>query len=122
VQCDRAIQVNQPPSLLDRVRDIFDDIPNVDERKMFGGTAFMLNDKMCVTVRDSRIMVRVDPELNDELTSKKGAATMVMNGRTYRGYIRVDADVLATDKALREWVDLALDFNARAKRSARKRR
>ena len=114
--------MTESPSLIDRVRDIFDDIPNVDERKMFGGTAFMLNDKMCVTVRDSRIMVRVDPELNDEFSAKKGAATMVMNGRTYRGYIRVDRDVLGTDKALREWVDLALDFNARAKKSARKRR
>ena len=108
------------PSLLDRVRDIFDDIPNVDERKMFGGTAFMLNDKMCVTVRDSRIMVRVDPELNDELTSKKGAATMMMNGRVYRGYITVRNEVLRTDKALREWITFALDFNGRAKKSPRR--
>src|SRR3954470_9612765 len=98
------------PTLLDRVRAIFDDIPNVDERKMFGGTAFMLNDKMCVTVRDERIMVRIDPELNDEMSAKKGAETMVMNGRTYRGYIRVDASVLRTEKALRDWVSLALEF------------
>jgi TfoX/Sxy family transcriptional regulator of competence genes len=114
--------LNDSRSLLERVRDIFDDIPNVDERKMFGGTAFMLNDKMCVTVRDSRIMVRIDPELNDEISAKKGAATMVMNGRTYRGYITVAAEVLGTDKALREWISRALDFNARAKRSTRKRK
>ena len=113
--------MTQAPSLLDRVRDIFDDIPNVDERRMFGGTAFMLNDKMCVTVRDTRIMVRIDPDLSDEMSAKKGAATMVMNGRTYRGYIRVDADVIRTDAALRKWISLALDFNARAKRSTRKR-
>jgi len=111
-----------PRSLLERVRNIFDDISDVDERKMFGGTAFMLNDKMCVTVRDSRIMVRIDPELNDEMCAKQGAATMVMNGRTCRGYITVASDVLGSDEALREWISLALDFNARAKRSSRTRK
>ena len=108
-------------SLLARVRAIFDGIPNVAEKKMFGGTALMLNDKMCVTVRDDRIMVRIDPDLSDELSAKQGAETMVMNGRTYRGYIRVSEKVIRTENALRDWVGLALAFNAHAKKSARKR-
>src|SRR3954468_9984462 len=82
------------PTLLERVRAIFDDVPHVDEWKMFGGTAFMLNDKMCVTVRENRIMVRIDPVLSDEMAAKKGAGTMVMNGRVYRGYIPVQEGVL----------------------------
>jgi TfoX/Sxy family transcriptional regulator of competence genes len=46
---------------------------------------------------------------------------VVMKGREYRGYVRIDADALSTKRDLAYWVRLALDFNGRAKASARKR-
>lgn len=88
---------------------------------MFGGLAFMVDDKMCVTVNDGELMVRIDPELNDTMTARTGAETMVMNGRVYRGWIKVDGDAVRTEKALMEWIALALDFNGRARRSKKRR-
>ena len=32
----------------------------VEEKKMFGGLCFMVNDKMCVGVEQDRLMVRLD--------------------------------------------------------------
>ena len=45
--------------LADRVREIiFSQQENVEEKKMFGGLCFMVNDKMCVGVESDRLMVR----------------------------------------------------------------
>lgn len=40
-----------------------------------------------------------------------------MKGRNYVGYVRVHEDAVKTKRELDTWVDLALDFNARAKAS-----
>ena len=88
--------------------------------KMFGGLAFLVNDKMCVTIGEERIMVRVDPAEHDALAAKPGASGMTMRGRDFRGYVRVQNDVLKTAKALERWVGLALAFNGKAKVSKKK--
>jgi len=49
-------------SLADSVREIIAQThENVEEKKMFGGLCFMVNDKMCLGVMDDRLMVRLDP-------------------------------------------------------------
>ena len=45
---------------------------NVEEKKMFGGLCFMVNDKMCVGVEQDRLMVRLDPAICDEVMKKEG--------------------------------------------------
>ena len=80
---------------------------------MFGGVAFLVNGKICVSVKDRRIMCRVDPTKAEELTRKKGCRIMTMKGREYRGYIFVDEKVLGTREELEYWVSVALDFNKR---------
>ena len=92
----------------------------IEAKKMFGGLAFMANGKMCVAINADRIMVRIDPAEHDSLAAKPGASAMTMRGRDFRGYIRVQNDVLKTDKALEHWVGLALAFNGKAKSSKKK--
>jgi TfoX/Sxy family transcriptional regulator of competence genes len=48
----------------------------IEEKKMFGGLCFMVNDKMCVGVEKNRLMVRLDPELFDEVIGKEGCMPM----------------------------------------------
>jgi len=49
--------------LADRVRAIIAAThKNVEEKAMFGGLCFMVNDKMCVGIEKERMMVRLDPE------------------------------------------------------------
>ena len=100
-----------------RVRDILAQTPRVTEKRMFGGLAFMVDQKMCVTVGKDRIMVRIDPAIHDKLAVAKGATPMLMRGREYKGYIRVNETALKTRKDLERWVALALTFNGRAKKS-----
>jgi TfoX/Sxy family transcriptional regulator of competence genes len=88
-----------------------------DEKEMFKGLCMMVDDKMCIVVHDDDIMVRINPDLFDELSEMNGCKPMVMKGKIMRGYFVVNADVLTTKKQLDYWVQLALDYNKLAKSS-----
>jgi TfoX/Sxy family transcriptional regulator of competence genes len=93
---------------------------NVEEKAMFGGLCFMVNDKMCVGVEKDRLMVRLDPAKYDEVMEKEGCKPMDFTGKIMKGYVFVDADVLTTKKKLDYWVQLALDYNKIAKASKKR--
>lgn len=48
--------------LADRIRLALADRPNLTERKMFGGIAFMLSGNMAAGVSGDDLIVRLDPE------------------------------------------------------------
>ena len=100
--------------LTKRLREALSDLPKVEEKKMFGRLAFMVNGKMCLTTGPNRIMCRIDPELHQTAIRKKGCRTVVMGGRKYKGFVYVDEKVLGTKKELAYWVNLALGFNKKA--------
>ena len=87
---------------------------------MMGGLCFMVDDKMCVGVEKARLMVRIDPEVHEKALGMKGAAPMDFTGRPMRGFVFVDAKAVASDPDLDKWLDLALEFNPRAKSSKTK--
>ena len=93
----------------------------VEEKKMFGGLCFMVNDKMCVGVEKERLMVRLDPAIFDEVVEKEGCKPMDFTGRIMKGYVFVDAEALTTKKKLEYWLKLALAFNKVAKASKKKK-
>lgn len=106
-----------------RVRELIAAVENkVEEKKMFSGLCFMVHDKMCVCVRDSHIMVRLDPAGAEAAVEMPGAAQMVMSGRVMKGYVFVEEEVLGTKKQLAYWVNQALAFNKFAKSSKKKKK
>jgi len=105
--------------LMNQMRAALTHISRVEEKRMFGGTAFMVNGKMCITVNKDRIMCRIDPALHDAALERTGCRAVIMKGRPYRGYVYVDAAVLTTTSDLEYWVGLALDYNPKAKASTR---
>ena len=94
---------------------------NVEEKAMFGGLCFMVNDKMCIGVEKERLMVRFDPAKYDEVMEKEGSKPMDFTGKVMKGFAFVDADVLTTRKKLEYWVNLALEYNKIAKASKKKK-
>lgn len=108
--------------LADRTREIIIlTHKNVEEKKMFGGLCFMVNDKMCVGVEKERLMVRLDPAIFDEVMEKEGCKPMDFTGRVMKGYVFVDAEALNTKKKLGYWLKLALAYNKVAKASKKKK-
>jgi TfoX/Sxy family transcriptional regulator of competence genes len=108
--------------LADRVREIIAITHrNIDEKKMFGGLCFMVNDKMCVGVEKERLMLRIDPARYEELIEKEGCRPMDFTGKPMKGFVFVDAGVLRTKKQLHYWIELALEYNKIAKASKKKK-
>lgn len=107
--------------LADRTREIIAQThKKVEEKRMFGGLCFMVNDKMCVGVEKERLMVRLNPDIYEEVIEKEGCKPMDFTGKVMKGYVFVDIDALNTKKKLEYWIKLALEFNKIAKASKRK--
>jgi hypothetical protein len=78
--------------LNDRIRESLENIPNVEEKEMFGGTCYMVNGKMCVGV------------VKDKMT----------------GYVYVQQEGIRTKAEFQYWINLCLAFNSLAKSSKKK--
>lgn len=100
-----------------RVRKYFAPMKKTEEKRMFGGVCFMLNDKMCVGVSRDHLMVRFDPALQDEIMERKGAKPMDFTNKIMKGYAFVDPEALQNKNDLDYWINLALGYNDRAKSS-----
>jgi TfoX/Sxy family transcriptional regulator of competence genes len=91
-----------------------------EEKRMMGGLCFLVDGKMCVGVEKERLMARIDPSGYDAALRRKGCVPMDFTGRPMRGFVFVNPEGLLGDTDLRAWLNLALEFNPRAK-SARKK-
>ena len=109
--------------IADRVRELISLTHKItEENKMFGGLCFMVNDKMCVGVEKERLMVRLNPDLTEEVMENEGCKPMDFTGRIMKGYVFVDIEALNTKKKLEYWINLALDYNTIAKPSKKKKK
>ena len=89
--------------------EIFEE--ELEEKKLFGGLAFMIRGKMVLTVssrKDELVMVRIGKEMEKQVLPRTGARTTLMRGRPYHGYIDLDIE---GQKELPYWIDLALSYN-----------
>ncbi len=98
-------------AIAQKIRNALKNLDNVEEKKMFGGLAFMVNGKMCLAAGAKEMMCRIDPQIHEQEVEKAGCSTVVMGGRNYRGYIDVQEESLNRETDFKHWVDLALDFN-----------
>jgi TfoX/Sxy family transcriptional regulator of competence genes len=81
----------------------------ITEKRMFGGLAFLQNGNMSVAASgQGGLMLRVEPDETAELIERPHAGPMVMRGKEMAGWMRVDAEGVASDEALQEWVDIGL--------------
>lgn len=108
--------------LANRIRERLADLPVVSEKEMMGGLTFMVNDKMCVGIIKDEMMCRIDPGLHDTAIEKTGCRTMDFTKRPMRGYVMIDDTGMKTQKDFNYWMELALDFNERAKSSKKRKK
>ncbi len=108
-------------NLADRTREIIAlTHDQVEEKKMFGGLCFMVNDKMCLGVMSDRLMVRLNPERYDEVIELDGCRPMDFTGKTMKGYVYVEMEAISDQMQLKYWIDLALEYNTIVKPSLKK--
>ena len=77
----------------------------------------MVDDKMCIGIVKDDLMVRLDPEIQDEAITKKGCRMMDFTKRPMKGFVFVEPLGIDMDEDLDYWLELCLDFNPRAQSS-----
>ncbi len=107
--------------LANRIRSALIHQRKVVEKRMFRGLTFMVNGKMCVCVSGDDLMIRFDPERQEEISEKSGFRAMRMRGRNLSGFGYVSQEVLKSGKEFKFWIDLCLEFNKKAKASKKKK-
>lgn len=99
------------PDLADRIRELTATEHGVDEKRMFGGLAFLINGNMAVAAtREGGLMVRVSRDDSEKLLQRDHVEPMVMGGREMRGWLRIDGPGIKTKRQLQSWVDRGIDF------------
>ena len=98
-------------SLAGRVRDALARTNGIEEKRMFGGLAFLLNGNMSVAASGrGGLMVRVPPDETDKLLTREHVEPMVMAGRETRGWLRVSAEGVKSKRQLQSWVNRGVDY------------
>jgi hypothetical protein len=98
--------------LAERVRELLSLRESVNERKMFGGIAFMLAGNMTCGVLGEELIVRLGPEEGERALAEPHTRGFDFTGRPMRNIVMVDPRGIATDEELAGWVDAGADFAA----------
>ena len=97
-------------TLAERIRAALPDRPDVGERKMFGGIAFMVGGNMACGVIGQDLMARVGKEARDAALDEPHTRPMDFTGRPMKGYLYVAPEGVADEESLQAWVDRCVEF------------
>ncbi len=92
-------------NLAERVLGVLGGKPDLTQRKMFGGLAFMLRGNLACGVMKSDLMVRVPKDDYEAMLTRPHVREMDFTGRPMRGWVVVGPKATNDDKTLREWVE-----------------
>lgn len=98
--------------LATRVREILEEQADVDERKMFGGLAFMVHGHMCCGVIGDDLVLRLGADAAEKALSGRHVRPMDFTGRPMKGYVYVAKQGVRSEAQLRKNLAAALAFVA----------
>jgi TfoX/Sxy family transcriptional regulator of competence genes len=81
----------------------------VEERKMFGGLAFMVEGKMACGVVGQELMARVGASRHAQALAQRHTRPMDFTGRPMTGCLFITPPGCATNHQIDDWIAQALD-------------
>ncbi len=90
-----------------------------NEKKMFGGLCWLVDDKMLAGVFGEELMVRIAPEDETGYLQNEECHLMDESG-SMKGFLMISPEGIDMDEDLDKWIKRCLDFNPRAKASKKK--
>jgi len=97
--------------IANRVREVVHGQRGLTEKRMFGGLAFLINGNLAVSASSKGgLLLRVDPAQTESLVSEPHVGRFEMRGREMNGWLRVDAEAVTSDAALRRWVSRGVGY------------
>jgi TfoX/Sxy family transcriptional regulator of competence genes len=97
-------------AVAERIRKALEGSPDVVEKRMFGGIAFMVRGNMCCGVIGDRLMLRVGPKGYETALSRPYARPMDFTGKPMKGMVYVEPVGFASTGDLKAWIARAMEF------------
>jgi len=97
--------------LAQRVREILSESLGYEEKKIFGGIGFLLQENMaCGVIRDD-LIVRVGAENYSEALLQPDVELFDMTGRAMTGWVIVKEPGYRKDSNLEDWVNQGVSYS-----------
>jgi TfoX/Sxy family transcriptional regulator of competence genes len=96
--------------LAQRVREILEEEPGFDEKKMFGGICFLLFGNMVCGIIKDDLIVRVGAANYNEALRMPQTKKFDLTGKALTGWVMVLPEALDSDEELNDWVQKAVTF------------
>ncbi len=96
--------------LAERIREVLAENPEIREKKMFGGLAFMVRGNMALGLMTDDLMVRVGTEEYEKALLMPHTRKMDLTGRPMKGFIIVELEGYEDDKILKAWINQGLTY------------
>lgn len=96
--------------LVQRIREVMDDVTEPIEKKMFGGVCFLVGGNMACGVLRDFLIVRVGSGQYEQSLKAPGAGVFDITGKVMKGWVMVDESGYAEDEDLRQWVEKGVAF------------
>ena len=97
--------------LAGRIRELIGGEPDVSEKAMFGGLAFLVGGHMAAAASgQGGLLLRCPPERTDALLDEPRVRRMEMRGREMDGWLRVSAEAVRTKAQLAKWLRVGVGF------------
>jgi hypothetical protein len=90
--------------LAQRVRELLEEEPGFDEKKMFGGICFLVHGNMAAGIIAEDLIVRVGPDRYEESLARPHARPFDLTGRPMKGWVQVAPGGFESDRDLAGWV------------------
>ena len=96
--------------LAERLREVFSNRLDIEEKKMFGGLAFLMNGNMCCGVIDKNVVLRLGKQGAEKALEERHTREMDFTGTPLASMVYLRPAGYKTDEDLRGWVKRAVDF------------
>jgi len=96
--------------LAQRIRELLAEEPELAEKSMFGGVAFLVGGNMAVGIVKDELMVRAGPAAYDAALREPHARPMDFTKRPMKGFVFVGPAGFEEDEDLRRWVERGVRF------------
>ena len=97
--------------LAQRVREVLENQPGYEEKKMFGGIGFLLNGNMaCGVIRDD-LIVRVGADNYTDALLKPHVELFDITGRAMTGWVVIKEPGYRSDNHLMDWVEQGMEYS-----------
>lgn len=96
--------------LAERTRAVVAALAPADEKKMFGGLAFMVNTHLACGLIGDGLLVRVGEDAYEAALARGAEEMTRFSGRPMRGFVIVQAPALAQQSELMAWVHQGVDW------------